>query len=92
MLKQALAVLAAALVTLTCAASSAAQRDRWQDRYYDNERYREYRGYQAQRDTPVRGRPDPNSYDGRRTGQPRTCGSNFMQYDAWGVPYGPYCN
>jgi hypothetical protein len=40
----------------------------------------------------VRGRPDPNSFDGRRTGQPRTSGSNFMQYDPYGVPHGPYCN
>ena len=85
--------LGAALVAAVCIASPGAARERNQDRSYDNDRYRAYRSYQGQRpDAPRRGVYDPNSYDGRRTGQPRTCGSDFMLYDSWGVPHGPYCN
>jgi len=40
----------------------------------------------------VHGRRDPSSYDGIRTGNPRTCGSDFFRYDDRGVPMGPYCN
>jgi hypothetical protein len=32
------------------------------------------------------------SLDGRTLGYPRTCGFTFYQYDAWGVPMGPYCH
>jgi hypothetical protein len=78
------------LVIAIGAASSAAAQYRKQD---DGYRYREYRGYSGQRpDFPRNARRDPNSYDGVRTGQPRTCGSQYMQYDPWGVPHGPYCN
>lgn len=58
-------------------------------------RYRTYQNYQNDRSQyggPSRSRPDPNSYDGRRTGQPRTCGHDFFIYDSQGVPTGPYCN
>jgi len=40
----------------------------------------------------VHGRRDPSSYDGIKTGNPRTCGSDFFRYDDRGVPMGPYCN
>ena len=91
MSKQTLAILGAALIA-ACVTSSGVARERNRDGSDDNYRYRNYRSYQGQQDAPVRGRPDPNSFDGRRTGQPRTCGSNFMQYDPYGVPHGPYCN
>ncbi len=90
MLKQTFATLGAALIA-ACIASPGAARERNQDRY-DNTRYREYRSYQWQRPDAPRGRRDPSSYDGVRTGQPRTCGSQYMLYDPWGVPHGPYCN
>lgn len=38
-----------------------------------------------------RGRPDPTSYDGRRTGYPRTCGHDFFIYSGR-TTAGPYCN
>ena len=91
MLKQAIAILGAGLIA-ACITSSGVARERNRDNSDDNDRYRNDRSYQGQRDAPVRSRPDPNSYDGRRTGQPRTCGSNFMLYDPYGVPHGPYCN
>ena len=37
-------------------------------------------------------RPDTTSFDGRTTGQPRTCGYDTFQYDSRGVPVGPYCH
>jgi hypothetical protein len=42
----------------------------------------QYQQYQAQ--TP--------SLDGRITGRTRTCGFDSLQYDGYGVPYGPYCH
>jgi hypothetical protein len=32
------------------------------------------------------------SLDGRTTGQPRTCGYDYFQYDSRGIPVGPYCH
>ena len=59
-------------------------------------RYRYDRGYRNDgsqyNSGAARSRPDPSSYDGRRTGQPRTCGHDFFIYDNQGVPSGPYCN
>lgn len=43
---------------------------------------RQYQQYQTQ--TP--------SLDGRITGRTRTCGFDSLQYDGYGVPYGPYCH
>jgi hypothetical protein len=42
------------------------------------------RQYQIQRQTP--------SLDGRITGRTRTCWFETLQYDGFGVPYGPYCH
>ena len=36
--------------------------------------------------------PSSTSLDGRTLGRPRTCGFAYYQYDAWGVPMGPYCH
>jgi hypothetical protein len=36
--------------------------------------------------------PSSSSLDGRTLGRPRTCGFDYYQYDAWGVPMGPYCH
>jgi hypothetical protein len=32
------------------------------------------------------------SLDGRNTGQPRTCGFEYFQYDYRGATVGPYCH
>ena len=32
------------------------------------------------------------SLDGRVLGHVRTCGFGTLQYDGFGVPYGPYCH
>jgi hypothetical protein len=32
------------------------------------------------------------SLDGRNTGQPRTCGYDYFQYDFRGATMGPYCH
>jgi hypothetical protein len=43
-------------------------------------------------------RPQPavpntsTSLDGRVLGRMRTCGFDTLQYDGFGVPYGPYCH
>ena len=67
---------------------------RYRDGYYgDNYRYgNSYGDTQRQYYGERRGQRDPSSLDGRRTGQPRTCGFDFFQYDNRGVPSGPYCN
>src|SRR5262245_51240199 len=82
----------ATLTLSTLIASAEAQtrknRNYYGDNYYYSDNYRRYGNAQRQ----VRGRYDRNSLDGRRTGQPRTCGHDFFQYDGFGVPYGPYCN
>jgi hypothetical protein len=39
-----------------------------------------------------RSQSDSTSLDGRTTGQPRTCGYDYFQYDSRGVPRGPYCH
>ena len=78
------------IVTATTFAPSVQARDRYEDGYrYRNHRVapQVYESFGA-----VRSRRDPSSLDGRRTGQPRTCGSNFFRYDGHGVPVGPYCN
>ena len=92
MSKRTLAILGAALIAICVTSSSFAQQRNRNGSDDHNFRYRDYRSYQGQREAPVRGRYDPNSLDGRRTGQPRTCGSDFMLYDPYGVPHGPYCN
>ena len=42
------------------------------------------RQYEIQTQTP--------SLDGRITGRTRTCWFETLQYDGFGVPYGPYCH
>jgi hypothetical protein len=32
------------------------------------------------------------SLDGRTLGRVRTCGFDYLQYDGFGSPYGPYCH
>ena len=95
MLKTGLAALAVAAITTTALMTpSDAQDRRYREYYGDNYRYGNSYGTAQQQynSGAVRGRADPNSYDGRRTGQPRTCGHDFFQYDDRGVPSGPYCN
>jgi hypothetical protein len=85
-MKQLLAALGVSLIVAVSTASPSAAQYRYQDGS-------SYRGYSGQRpDFPQNARRDPNSYDGVRTGQPRTCGSQYMLYDSRGVPRGPYCN
>lgn len=94
MLKTSLAALAVAAITTALMTPADAQNRRYREYYGDN--YRSGNSYgstqQQYNSGALRGRPDPSSYDGRRTGQPRTCGHDFFQYDDRGVPSGPYCN
>ena len=87
MLKRVLAAMAAVSVAATFLASEAIGREgnqNWRSSTYQQDR---------QRLAPVpRGQYDPNSYDGRRTGQPRTCGHDFFLRDSRGATMGPYCN
>lgn len=94
MLKTGLAALAVAIATTALMAPADAQDRRYRDGYYgDNYRYgNSYGDSQRQNYGERRGQRDPSSLDGRRTGQPRTCGFDFFQYDNRGVPSGPYCN
>jgi hypothetical protein len=93
MLKIGLAGLAvAAVATMTFTAPADAQSRRYR---YSGDGYQygyQYQGQSQYADRVRQGRPDPNSYDGRRTGNPRTCGYDFFRYDNRGVPSGPYCN
>ncbi len=71
-------------------ATTADAQTRKAKRYYGGEYYQQNSyGWGPGR---VQGRRDPSSYDGVRTGNPRTCGSDFFRYDDRGVPTGPYCN
>jgi hypothetical protein len=55
---------------------------------YDENRYAAHRGWEGNK----QGSAQPRSLDGRNTGRTRTCGSEVLQYDGFGVPYGPYCH
>ncbi len=87
MLKRGLAVMVAASAVATFLTSEAVSREgnqNWRSGVYQQER---------QRSAPAaRGQYDPTSYDGRRTGQPRTCGHDFFLRDGRGGTTGPYCN
>jgi hypothetical protein len=92
-MKKGFALTAALAVAATALAATAADaQTRKSKRYYgDNYQYGgNYNNWQQP--NQVHGRRDPSSYDGYRTGQPRTCGSDFFRYDDRGVPMGPYCN
>ena len=85
-----LAVAAIAAMTFTAPADAQSRRYR-----YSGDGYQygyQYQGQSQYADRVRRGRPDSNSLDGRRTGNPRTCGHDFFVYDNRGVPSGPYCN
>ncbi len=82
----------AAIATTALTASAVAQtRKNGTYYYYGDNNYRTY-GQQQYNSGVVRGRYDPSSYDGRRTGQPRTCGHDFLLRDGRGSTTGPYCN
>jgi hypothetical protein len=87
MLKRGLAAIVVVSVVATFLTSEAIGREgnqNWRSGAYQPDR---------QRSAPVpRGQYDPNSYDGRRTGQPRTCGHDFFLRDGRGATTGPYCN
>jgi hypothetical protein len=90
MLKMGIAILAvtavASISPVTFAdAKSKTSRDKSADSY-------RFGGAVQQYDAgALRGRPDPTSYDGRRTGYPRTCGHDFFIYSGR-TTAGPYCN
>lgn len=88
-LTSALAI-AAILITATTADAQNRRSSRY---YYGGDSYQpNWNSYGYGSQGRVQGRRDPSSYDGVRTGQPRTCGSEFFRYDDRGVPTGPYCN
>lgn len=93
MLKTGFAVLAVtAVTTMSLIAPADAQNRAYRDAYGDNYRSGGHYGASQQYATGERrGRPDPTSYDGRRTGQPRTCGHDFFIYSGR-TTVGPYCN
>lgn len=91
-MKKGLALTAALAVAATALAATAADaQTRKSKRYYGGDTYYQQNNY-GWNQPRVHGRRDPSSYDGVRTGQPRTCGSDFFRYDDRGVPMGPYCN
>jgi Ni/Co efflux regulator RcnB len=90
--KLGLAALAAAAVAAAFLTSEATGRERNPTKPSGTSRSERDRNYDRQRSDTPRGQYDPNSYDGRRTGQPRTCGHDFFIYDDQGTPMGPYCN
>jgi hypothetical protein len=75
-----LAAAVAATIAVTMYSVPADARARAQKRY----------DVQMPRDGRVTGQTP--SLDGRVTGRPRTCGFDTLQYDGFGVPYGPYCH
>ncbi len=80
-----------ALIAATISPLSADTRSK-KNTYRQYQNYDQPYGNQQYTTGRARSRPDPSSYDGRRTGNPRTCGSNFFRYDIEGVPVGPYCD
>ena len=87
-----IAALAISAATFTLTATTADAQTRKSYRYYGGEIYQPGWNSYGSQQPRAQGRRDPSSYDGVRTGQPRTCGSEFFRYDERGVPYGPYCN
>jgi hypothetical protein len=86
------AALAVAAIAFTATAADAQSRKSYRQ-YYGGDSYQpNWNTYGWNQAPRVHGRRDPSSYDGYRTGNPRTCGSDFFRYDERGVPYGPYCN
>jgi hypothetical protein len=81
-----------AIAVTTLAATAADAQTRKSKRYYGDSYQYGWNSNNWQQGNRVHGRRDPSSYDGYRTGQPRTCGSDFFRYDDRGVPTGPYCN
>ena len=81
-----------AIAAISLSATTADAQSRRSNRYQGDSYQYGWNSYGWQQSNRVQGRRDPSSYDGVRTGQPRTCGHNFFQYDDRGVPTGPYCN
>ena len=86
-LTSAFAIAAIALTTVAADAQTRKSKRTYGDSYQYGRNANNW-----QQSNQVHGRRDPSSYDGIRTGQPRTCGSDFFRYDDRGVPMGPYCN
>ena len=82
-LTSAFAIAAIAIVATAADAQTRKAKRHYEDSYYGG-------NLNWQQPNQVHRRRDPSSYDGYRTGQPRTCGSDFLRYDNRGVPYGPY--
>jgi len=86
-LKSYAAGLCAAVIMVTAfSVPSADARSRKDERYYDVQRY------DAQPRSQGRSSGETLSLDGRNTGQPRTCGYAYFQYDHRGATMGPYCH
>jgi hypothetical protein len=76
MLRKTLAALAAAVIMVTAFAVPPADAAKKAKRYHPQP-------------PPTTTSP---SLDGRVLGRMRTCGFDTVQYDGFGVPYGPYCH
>jgi hypothetical protein len=81
------AVCAAAIIATSYLVPPAEARVKKEHRYVEN-RYASQRGWGGNE----QGSALPRSLDGKNTGRTRTCGSEVLQYDGFGVPYGPYCH
>jgi hypothetical protein len=91
-MKKGFALTAALAVAATALAATTADAQNRKSKRYYGDNYQYGSNYNNWQPNQVHGRRDSSSYDGYRTGQPRTCGSDFFRYDDRGVPMGPYCN
>jgi hypothetical protein len=86
-LKSRAAGLCAAVIMVTAiSALPADAQTRKEHRYYAQQRY------DAQPRSQAAYGGGTLSLDGRNTGQPRTCGYDYFQYDHRGATMGPYCH
>jgi hypothetical protein len=83
------AVCAVAIITTSYLVAPAGARVKKEHRH-DEDRYAAQQGWGGKEQGSAQ--PQPRSLDGRNTGRTRTCGSEVLQYDGFGVPYGPYCH
>jgi hypothetical protein len=95
-LKALAAGLCAALIMATAFAVPPADARARKDWRYDSWQHQDsWQRYDAQPAGPARQGGYTGgtlSLDGRNTGQPRTCGYDYFQYDFRGATMGPYCH
>ena len=89
-LKSCAAALCATLMLMTALSVPPADARARKDQRYDSwQRYDPQPAWAAREGRYTGG---TLSLDGRNTGQPRTCGYDYFQYDHRGATMGPYCH